>query len=83
MNRVLPTLDDAWAKLGWAEENYNVLRREIEAVEQRDFHRISVQVDQEAGEYVFYVHDLPETPTPHGACGSATACTMREPHWTT
>jgi hypothetical protein len=57
--RALPTLDDPWLKLGWAEQNYAVLRPEIEAFERRDSHRVSFDVDRDKGEYVFRVHDLP------------------------
>jgi hypothetical protein len=53
------SLDDAWAKLRWAEEHYEVLRSEIEPFQQRDDHRITVDVDTDTGEYVFHVHDLP------------------------
>ena len=56
----LPTLDDAWLKLRWAEQNYGVLSREIKALDERNAHRISVEVDRDAGEYVFRVHDLPD-----------------------
>jgi hypothetical protein len=58
--RRLPTLDDAWLKLRWSEQIYAALRSEIEAVEQRASYRISVDVDRDAGEHVFRVHDLPE-----------------------
>lgn len=77
----LPTLDDAWLKLGWAEQNYAVLRAEIEAFERRDSHRLSVEVDRDAGEYVFRVYDLPDS-TLHGGCGSEIAYTTRGLRWT-
>jgi hypothetical protein len=56
-------LIDADEKLRWARHHLDVLRPHIESFEKRDSHRISVETDHDAGEYVFYVHDL-ETPDP-------------------
>jgi hypothetical protein len=56
-------LTDAVEKLRWARHHLEVLRPQIEAFEQRDAHRISVSINHDAGEYVFYVHDL-EAPHP-------------------
>jgi hypothetical protein len=63
---VLPTLDDAWLKLGWAEQIYAALHSEIVAVEKIQPHRISVEIDQDAGEYLYRVHDLPALPDTWG-----------------
>jgi hypothetical protein len=60
------SLDDAWTKVKWAEQNFAVLRKEIEALEQRDAHRVTVETSTNAGEYVFRVHDLPELPPDWG-----------------
>ncbi len=57
------SLDDAWDKLRWAKKHFEVLRGQIEPFEQRDAHRISVEVDVERGEYKFYVSGL-EDPDP-------------------
>jgi hypothetical protein len=54
-----PSLEDSWSKLRWAEAIYTSLRTEIEATEQQMSHRFTVEVDPSAGEYEFYVHDLP------------------------
>jgi hypothetical protein len=51
-------LADAYEKLRWAKRHLEILRPQIEAFEKRDAHRISVDIDHDAGEYVFYVHDL-------------------------
>jgi hypothetical protein len=57
----MPTsLDDARDKLRWAEQHLEALRREIEPFEEANPYRISVNIDHDAGEYVFYVHDLPD-----------------------
>jgi hypothetical protein len=57
----MPTsLDDARDKLRWAEQHLEALRREIEPFEEANPYRISVNIDDDAGEYVFYVHDLPD-----------------------
>jgi len=51
-------LADAYEKLRWAKHHFEILRPQIEAFEKRDAHRVSVEIDADAGEYVFYVHDL-------------------------
>lgn len=53
-----PSLHDAFDKLRWAEQHFEVLREQIEPFEERDSHTVSAKVDVDAGEYVFYVHDL-------------------------
>lgn len=53
-----PSLRDAREKLRWAERHFEVVRPQIEAFEERDSHRFSVEIDADAGEYVFFVHDL-------------------------
>jgi hypothetical protein len=53
-----PSLDDAFDKLRWAKEHFEVLRRQIEPFEQRDAHRVSVTINENTGEYIFHVHDL-------------------------
>ncbi|MGA2927082.1 MAG: hypothetical protein ABSG43_13980 [Solirubrobacteraceae bacterium] len=54
-------LDDAHEKARWAQKHYDELCEEIDAFQQRDEHRITVEIDADAGEYVFHVFDLPET----------------------
>jgi hypothetical protein len=56
-------LNAAHDKLRWAKRHFDVLRRQVEPFEQRDAHRISCEVDPDAGEYTFYVHGL-EVPDP-------------------
>jgi hypothetical protein len=58
-----PTLDDAFEKLRWAKHHFEILKPQIEAFEQRDTHRISVNIDANAGKYVFSIHGL-EDPDP-------------------
>ena len=53
-----PSLDDAFDKLRWARQHFEVLRSQIEPFEQRDTHRFVSEVNADTGEYVFYVHDL-------------------------
>jgi hypothetical protein len=48
----------AYEKLRWAKHHLEVLRPKIETSEKRDAHRISVDINNGAREYVFYVHDL-------------------------
>jgi hypothetical protein len=54
------TLDDPREKLRWARQHFETLRPQIEAFEQRDAHTISVEVNADAGEYVFHVHNVEE-----------------------
>jgi hypothetical protein len=51
-------LADAFERLRWARHHMEILRPQIEAFEERDAHRISVDIDHDAGEYTFHVHDL-------------------------
>lgn len=51
-------LADAREKLRWAEHHMEILRANIEAFEQRDSHSITVDIDSDAGEYVFRVQNL-------------------------
>ena len=53
-------LSDALDKLRWAKHHFDCLRHQIEPFEQRDAHRITLEVNADAGEYVFYVHNLEE-----------------------
>ncbi len=52
-------LTDACEKAGWARHHYDTLWPEIDAFQKRDEHRITVDADADAGEYVFRVFDLP------------------------
>jgi hypothetical protein len=75
-----PSLDDAWMKLGWARSIYASLRTEVEALEKQKSHRFTVDVDSAAGEYKFYIHDLPAV-TPDwalkiGDCVHNARCTL-------
>ena len=56
-------LFEAREKLRWAEKHFDPLWREIKPFEERDDHTIDVDVDREAGKYVFRVWNLP-TPNP-------------------
>lgn len=51
-------LNDAFDKLRWARQHFEALQREIKPFEESDKHHITVEVNADAGEYVFYVHDL-------------------------
>lgn len=62
------TLADAHEKARWARKHYDDLRAEIDAFQQRDEHRITVDVDVDAGEYVFHIHDLPTPNADWGLC---------------
>ena len=44
------TLDDAFEKLRWANHHFEILRGHIEPFEQRDSHRISVEIDAAVGD---------------------------------
>lgn len=55
-----PSLDDAFDKLRWAREHVSTLFTQITAFEVAKAHSISVEIEPDAGEYVFYVHDLAE-----------------------
>lgn len=57
------SLDDAWDKLRWANQHFDVLRSQIEPFEQRDSHSIRVEADPDAGKYEFYITGL-EVPDP-------------------
>ena len=57
-------LNDAFDKLGWARQHFEALQREIKPFEESDKHHITVDINADAGEYVFYVHDL-EDPKSH------------------
>lgn len=52
------SLDDAWAKLRWASKHFDVLRREIESFQQMNDYAVAVDVDRDAGEYVFHISGL-------------------------
>jgi hypothetical protein len=54
---------DAEEKLRWSRHHFETLRPQIEAFEQRDHHRFSVNVNRDTGEYAFSVHGL-EVPDP-------------------
>jgi hypothetical protein len=53
-----PSLDDAFDKLGRAKHHFELLRSEIQPFEERDAHRITVDVDANAGTYVLRIRDL-------------------------
>jgi hypothetical protein len=53
------SLYEAREKARWAGHHYETLRPEIEAFRGRDDHRITVDIDRDAGQYVFRVFDLP------------------------
>ncbi len=52
------TLDDAWAKLRWAEHHLNVLRADIEQFRQGNDYRITVDKNIDEARYSFKVRDL-------------------------
>jgi hypothetical protein len=54
------TLDEAHEKTRWARHHYDTLAEEVEPFNQRNDHRITVDIDPDAGEYVFHIFDLPE-----------------------
>jgi hypothetical protein len=56
-----PNLDDAVDKLRWAKHHFDALREQVEPFQQRDTHTFSVRIDQDAGEYIFWVHSLEPT----------------------
>ena len=53
------TLNDCWAKFRRAENELRVLQREIQIIQDRQGHRISIDRDADGGQYVVRVHDLP------------------------
>jgi hypothetical protein len=55
-----PSLDDARDKVGWAYKHLHALSGGVLPFEDADAHTIGVEVNAEAGEYIFYVHDLGE-----------------------
>lgn len=57
-----PSLDDSIDKLRWARRHFDSIRHDIEAFEQTSEHTFSVDVDPERGEYVVYVHHVPQAP---------------------
>jgi hypothetical protein len=57
------SLSDAYEKARWARHLYDSLGPEIEALQKRDDHRITVEVNADTGEYILGVFDLP-TPDP-------------------
>jgi len=50
-------------KARWARQHYDSLWPEIDALQKRDDHRITVEINANTGEYVFRIFDLP-TPNP-------------------
>jgi hypothetical protein len=55
---VAEPLGPAWEKLRRAWNHFENLRPQIEAVERESGHTFSYELDGDAGEYVFYIHDL-------------------------
>ena len=53
------SLFEAHEKARWARHHYDALWPEIKALEDAERHRITVDVDADAGQYVFRVYDLP------------------------
>lgn len=51
-------IGDAWDKLGWAENHFEALRRQIEPFTEHDTHTLSFDVDPDSGKYMFFVHGL-------------------------
>lgn len=54
---------DAWDKLRRAQDHFESLRPQIEAVEREGAHTFSYELNDDSGEYVFYIHGL-ESPDP-------------------
>lgn len=52
------TLEGPWRKYQWAEQHYEPLWREIEAFEQSHAYRIRCDIDEQVGQYSFYVGGL-------------------------
>jgi hypothetical protein len=52
------TLDEAWSKLQWARKHLDVVRTHVEPIDQGDAYNISVDIDPNAGTYIFRVHNL-------------------------
>jgi hypothetical protein len=54
-------LDDAWKKLIWAKQHFEIVEFRVRQFEEFDEHTISCEVDAETGTYVFYVHGIRQT----------------------